>query len=101
MTRAFSRGRASPGRASFSTCTSSTAAAGIDRAADAFRTLIDLGASRGGSYYLTYHRWARRDQVERCYPQMREFLALKRQYDPNERFQSTWYHHHLQLLGVE
>jgi FAD/FMN-containing dehydrogenase len=76
-------------------------AAGIDRAADAFRTLIDLGASRGGSYYLTYHRWARRDQVERCYPQMREFLALKRQYDPNGRFQSTWYHHHLQLLGVE
>ena len=47
-------------------------------AADAFRALIDLGIAHGGSYYLTYHRWARRDQVERCYPQMREFLALKR-----------------------
>ena len=45
--------------------------AAIDAAAAAFRDLIDLGIAHGGSYYLTYHRWARRDQVERCYPQMR------------------------------
>ena len=32
----------------------------IDAAADAFRALIDLGLEHGGSYYLTYHRWARR-----------------------------------------
>ena len=70
----------------------------IARATDVFRTLIDLGAARGGSYYLTYHRWARRDQVERCYPQMREFLALKRLHDPEERFQSTWYRHYRQLF---
>jgi len=66
----------------------------IDRAAETFRQLIDLGIAHNGSYYLTYHRWARRDQVERCYPQMREFLALKRQYDPGEVFQSTWYRHY-------
>jgi len=63
----------------------------IARAADAFRELIDLAIVRGGSYYLTYHRWARRDQVERCYPQMRAFLAAKRRYDPGELFQSDWY----------
>ena len=51
----------------------------------AFRALIDLGIAHGGSYYLTYHRWARRDQVERCYPQLPEFLAHKRQHDPEER----------------
>src|SRR5205085_5355700 len=51
---------------------------GIEEAAGVFRDLIDLGIAHGGSYYLTYHRWARRDQVERCYPQMAEFLALKR-----------------------
>ena len=70
--------------------------AGGDRraAADAFRELIDLGIAHGGSYYLTYHRWARKDQVERCYPQMREFLALKRQHDPDEVFQSNWYRHY-------
>ena len=66
----------------------------IDNAAAAFRELIDLGIRHGGSYYLTYHRWARKDQIERCYPQIREFLALKRQYDPEELFQSTWYRHY-------
>jgi len=71
---------------------------GIEAAADTFRELIDLGIQHGGSYYLTYHRWARRDQVERCYPLMREFLALKRQFDPDERFQSDWYRHHRDML---
>ena len=49
----------------------------IEEAAAAFRDLIDLGIAHGGSYYLTYHRWARRDQVERCYPQMPEFSGIE------------------------
>jgi FAD/FMN-containing dehydrogenase len=68
--------------------------ADIARATEAFRDLIDLGIHNGGSYYLTYHRWARRDQVEHCYPQLPMFLALKRQYDPGELFQSDWYRHY-------
>ena len=52
---------------------------GIERAGQAFRDLIDMGIKRGGRYYLTYHRHARRDQVEACYPQLPEFLRLKRQ----------------------
>jgi len=68
--------------------------AAIEGAAEAFRALIDLGIEHGGSYYLTYHRWARQDQVERCYPQMRAFLDRKRQYDPGEVFQSNWYRHY-------
>lgn len=71
----------------------------IAAAADTFRDLIDLAISEDGSYYLTYHRWARRDQVERCYPQMRDFLAAKRRYDPEERFQSDWYRHYRLMLG--
>ena len=70
----------------------------IDGAAETFRDLIDLGMKHGGSYYLTYHRWARKDQVEACYPQMRAFLALKRKYDPDEVFQSTWYRHYRQMF---
>lgn len=62
--------------------------------ADHFRRLIDHGTRHGGSYYLTYHRWARRAQVERCYPQFAEFLRLKRKHDPEERFQSEWYRHY-------
>ena len=65
----------------------------LDAAAAAFRELIDIAISHGGSYYLTYHRWARKDQVERCYPQMSAFLALKRRHDPGDVFQSTWYRH--------
>jgi FAD/FMN-containing dehydrogenase len=63
-------------------------------AADAFRALIDLAIGENGSYYLTYHRWARRDQVERCYPQIGAFLAAKRRFDPGELFQSDWYRHY-------
>ena len=73
----------------------------IARAAETFRALIDAGIAHNGSYYLTYHRWARRDQVERCYPQMREFLALKRQHDPGEVFQSTWYRHYRTMFGSD
>jgi hypothetical protein len=68
--------------------------AGRAKAADAFRALIDLAIARDGSYYLTYHRWARRDQVERCYPQFEKFLAEKKRFDPQRRFQSDWYRHY-------
>ena len=70
----------------------------IAEAADAFRDLIDLGIDHGGSYYLTYHRWARKVQVERCYPQMRQFLALKRRHDPQDVFQSNWYRHYRDMF---
>ena len=69
-------------------------AAGVAHSAAAFRRLIDLAIHHGGSYYLTYHRWAMRPQVEACYPQFSDFLRLKRRYDPEERFQSEWYRHY-------
>ena len=53
----------------------------------------------GGSYYLTYHRWATRKQVETCYPQFPEFLRLKRRHDPEERFQSDWYRHYKAMFS--
>jgi FAD/FMN-containing dehydrogenase len=65
--------------------------AGLIHAADAFRRLIDMASSRGGSYYLTYHRFARRDQVLACHPHFPDMLRAKRRYDPEERFQSDWY----------
>jgi FAD/FMN-containing dehydrogenase len=72
---------------------------GKEHSAAAFRRLIDLGIRHGGSYYLTYHRYATREQVERCYPQFREFLKLKKQYDPQERFQSDWYRHYRAIFA--
>ena len=65
--------------------------AGIDHAAIAFRRLIDLALERGGSFYLTYHRWATRQQLLTAYPQLPTFLDAKREHDPSELFQSDWY----------
>ncbi|HYC53217.1 MAG TPA: FAD-binding oxidoreductase [Gemmatimonadaceae bacterium] len=72
---------------------------GIAAAKRDFRKLIDRGLSYGGRYYLTYHRWATREQVLAAYPQFPEFLRQKRRFDPEERFVSDWYRHHKQLLG--
>lgn len=72
---------------------------GRARAAAAFERLIDLAAERGGSFFLTYHRWARRDQVEACHPRIAPFLERKLAYDPDERFASDWYRHLKRLLA--
>ena len=72
---------------------------GIETSARSFRGLIDLAIPRGGSYYLTYHKFARPEQVLACYPQFKEFLGLKRKYDPDERFQSDWYRYYRKLFA--
>jgi FAD/FMN-containing dehydrogenase len=71
---------------------------GLKHSADAFRRLIDMANRLGGSYYLTYHKYATREQIESCYPQFPEFLRLKKKYDPEERFQSDWYRHHRKMF---
>jgi FAD/FMN-containing dehydrogenase len=74
-------------------------AAGIDRTSRAFRGLHDAAIALGGSFFLTYHRFATRPQIEACYPQFEEFLARKLRYDPEERFQSEWYRHHKAMFA--
>ncbi|HEX7859019.1 MAG TPA: D-arabinono-1,4-lactone oxidase [Verrucomicrobiae bacterium] len=63
----------------------------IEEAKFAFRTLAQIAINYGGSYYLTYHKWATRDQLLACFPQFSEFLKAKRRYDPDELFVSNWY----------
>jgi FAD/FMN-containing dehydrogenase len=74
---------------------------GLEKARRDFQALIDCAADLGGSYYLTYHRWATRAQVEACHPRIRPFLQRKREYDPKTLFTSDWYEHHLRLLSIE
>ncbi len=74
---------------------------GIAHAAAAFRRLIDLAIERNGNYFLTYHRWATREQVERCYPEFADFLRQKRSHDADELFQSDWYRHYATLFADE
>ncbi|MGH7325030.1 MAG: FAD-binding oxidoreductase [Candidatus Rokuibacteriota bacterium] len=72
---------------------------GLQQSADALRRLIDLAVGHGGSYFLTYHRFAARRQVEACHPRFAEFLRLKRRHDPDERFQSEWYRHYRAMFA--
>lgn len=73
--------------------------AGVQTAAVAFRALIDDALWFGGSYYLTYHRWATREQVRAAHPRFAEFLRAKRALDPHGRWQSDWYRHHAALVA--
>ena len=43
---------------------------GIATAAGHFRRLIDRAIELGGSYYLTYHRWATAEQALACHPRL-------------------------------
>lgn len=72
---------------------------GLARAGNTFRQLIDRALEFGGSFYLTYHKFARRDQIEAAHPMFTEFLRLKKEQDPAERIQSNWYRHHREMFG--
>jgi len=65
----------------------------LARAAEHFRRLIDHSLRHGGSYFLTYHRFASAAQVEAAHPSIRQFLAAKRRLDPEGIFRSDWYQH--------
>ena len=75
--------------------------AGIQKARQDFRRLIDRGLWYGGSFYLTYHRWATAEQVLAAHPGFPGFLAEKRRLDPDERFTSDWYRHYKELVPVQ
>jgi FAD/FMN-containing dehydrogenase len=73
-------------------------AAALEKTATDFRSLIDRALEVGGTYFLTYHRWATREQVLRGHPRFPEFLAAKRRHDPDGVFTSDWHRHHVALL---
>ncbi|MPZ17694.1 MAG: FAD-binding protein [Luteitalea sp.] len=72
---------------------------GLEQTRAAFRRLIGHAIRYNGSYFLTYHRWATRAQVEACHPRFADFLRLKRRSDPDERFQSDWYRHYRAMFA--
>ncbi len=63
----------------------------ILRCKQSLRTLIEIALSMGGSYYLTYHRYAAKEQLLTAYPQFKTGIAKKLQYDPYGRFRSNWF----------
>jgi FAD/FMN-containing dehydrogenase len=71
---------------------------GVRHTTDVFRRLNQAALDRRGSFFLTYWRAANREQVERGYPAFADFLRLKRQYDPELRFQSEWWRHYAPMF---
>jgi FAD/FMN-containing dehydrogenase len=72
---------------------------GMARARNAFQQLIDRAIDLGGSYFLTYHRYADAEQLLHCYPEFPEFLRRKRNWDPDMRLSSNWFQHYEALLS--
>jgi FAD/FMN-containing dehydrogenase len=74
-------------------------AEGTARAAQDFRRIVDRAIESGGSYYLTYHRWATADQLLKCHPRIIEFLGEKRRFDPNGIYTSDWARQYMSVLA--
>ena len=71
--------------------TQRTDAAGNARMARLTSDLIDLTAKHGGRFFLPYQLHYTPAQLAQHYPQIGEFLAAKRRWDPEGRFTNTWY----------
>ena len=50
------------------------------------RKMIDQVLSVGGTYYLPYQPLATDDQLHRAYPHATDYFAIKKQYDPTDKF---------------
>lgn len=50
--------------------------------------LIDASLSCGGTYYLPYQIHATREQFLKAYPNAMDFFALKKKYDPDNKFRN-------------
>ena len=64
---------------------------GNRRMKKATEELIDLTIAHKGRFFLPYQLYYSRDQLQRSYPQINDFFAAKRKYDPGELFTNTFY----------
>lgn len=71
----------------------------IAHSGETFRQLIDIAIAHGGSYYLTYHRFAAVDTLKACYPRFDEFCALKQKYDSDNLLTSSWWQNYKKIEG--
>jgi FAD/FMN-containing dehydrogenase len=71
----------------------------LKKTGEVCRQLIRAANKRGGSFYLTYNRFATRDDLASAYPQFQDFLRLKKRYDPRETLQSDWYRYYKDLYA--
>jgi FAD/FMN-containing dehydrogenase len=66
-------------------------AIGLQQVRAHMQRLIDRALEFGGSFYLTYHRFARADQLRAAYAEIDGVLEAKRGCDPHGVLASDWY----------
>lgn len=69
----------------------STDAQGNEKMRRLTSDLIDLAQRHGGRFFLPYQLHYTPEQLERSYPEIRNFFAAKRRWDPEGRFTNSWY----------
>jgi FAD/FMN-containing dehydrogenase len=53
--------------------------------------LIDVAERSNGTYYLPYQLFYSKDQLRKAYPEIDEFFATKKKFDPIGLFSNTFY----------
>ena len=53
--------------------------------------LIDVAHQAGGTYYLPYQLFYSREQLKKCYPEVDDFFAAKKKFDPGGLFSNKFY----------
>ncbi len=61
--------------------------------------LCDKALSLDGNFYLPYRHHYNAQQLEKGYPQMRQFIDAKNKYDPNGIFSNNWYKYCVGLIN--
>ena len=64
---------------------------GLEVAQRMTRRMVEAVVDNGGRHYLTYQTWAGPEQLARAWPRLAEFIAAKKVFDPELRFQSRFY----------
>ena len=68
-----------------------TTAEGNDAMAALTRQIVDLAISLDGTFFLPYQLHYTPEQLQRAYPQIGDFFAAKRRYDPHALLTNTFY----------
>jgi FAD/FMN-containing dehydrogenase len=75
-----------------------TDAEGSRRMAALTSDLIDLSKANGGRFFLPYQLHYTAAQLEASYPEIGDFFAAKRRFDPEGRFSNRWYERYAPAL---
>jgi decaprenylphospho-beta-D-ribofuranose 2-oxidase len=68
--------------------------AGKKSAQEWTRELVQAAIENGGTFYLPYQLYPTGDQVRAAYPMLDSFFAKKRDYDPDDIFDSGFYEYY-------